>query len=261
MGPEVIIAGNHDEVSVADFVVALQHLVSYALVVLQGLPIGASDDDGLVESGACVFIVEAFDKSGAGDRNHVGEGIGGESWQRGRSGVVNEMPDGGGIEEYARRLVLSHDLGKRKFGRAESGGEESVEVEGGRVVLSDGRELRIIADEQHPASVAAVDKRDEVVEESSRAEGSFGVAAVGDHRSLVDDKKSVRGEVLSESERGFAETLLSVDFLMNGIGRRASVGSHDLGGASGGSEQRGSLSEKSMARMSAAMTDVLPVPA
>ena len=86
------------------------------------------------------------------------------------------------------------------------------------LLLANGWQLGIVANEQHTAVSTAIDELYQVVQQLTVGKGRVAVfGGVGHHRCLVDDEQRVLCRVVVQVECAF-ERLLAVDAAVDGIG-------------------------------------------
>ena len=93
------------------------------------------------------------------------------------------------------------------------------------LLLADGWQLCLVANEHHPAVTAIIHKANQVVQQTTP------LAIETNHRGLVDDEQRVLGIVIAQFEASL-QGLLPIDAAVDGIGRTACIQREHLGGTS-----------------------------
>ena len=186
-----------------------------------------------------VALFEGFDEFVAGDVVHVGETAEANLWKGEDVFVLQQCAQMGGIPEDAGRVGLSHHLGEGVAYDLEAVAAHVVVAEGWAFVVTHGRQLGRVAQQDEPAASASIDEVDEVVEQSACTVETAGeVFVVGYHGGLVADEEEVLPHVVVEGEDGvLVDGLLAVDALVDGEGRMVGIEGEHLGCTTRGSQQ------------------------
>ena len=146
--------------------------------------------------------------------------------------AFEHLPQGGGVAEYSRGGILTHDIRHRRIYhlavRAHGCG-----IEGGGAVGPYGRKLRVVSHKNQTALPPAAYVCYKVFEQRAAAEDLSVGRGVGEHRRLVDDEYTPLHAVYVERVFRFVVGIgaLAVDAFVYCVGLGARILCQDFGGA------------------------------
>ena len=205
--PEIIVLHDHQEVTTAEFILTVEDGVADALVVDIRPFVATGDDHRLVHTHTTVTGSERFDEFIARNNLDIRETTDTDSREYGGAGVrgreittclktilVPPYPrtsvpsNTSGVPKDAGGLALTEHLIEITLIDRHTIATEHIGHQRRTLLLSDGWELGLVANQQHTTVLAAINELHKIIKQATATKCRIAKAQVRDHRGLIYNK-------------------------------------------------------------------------